>query len=112
MIEDEARARARSTPETASDPARAPNDGKGARASLPPRPPRRIGDACLRALGVALLASVPTGLRTAAAGGAFLDGVLVGAGVLLPIVLASIMLARQAGRGFRQLAGARPPKIA
>jgi choline-sulfatase len=72
----------------------------------------RLGEACLRALGVVALASVPTALRTSAAGGGFLDGLLVGMGVLLPLVLVALLLSRAAGRGFRQLVGAESPQPA
>ncbi len=72
----------------------------------------RLGDACLRALGVVALASVPTALRTSAAGGGFLEGFLVGKGVLLPVVLVALLLSRAAGRGFRQLVGAASPRPA
>src|SRR5262249_38670665 len=66
----------------------------------------RLGDACLRALAVVALASVPTALRTSGAGGGFVEGLLVGMGVLLPVVLVALLLSRAAGRGFRQLVGA------
>src|SRR5258707_523640 len=46
----------------------------------------RVGEGSLRALGVVLLSAVPTALRTATAGGSFFDGLLVGAGVLFPVV--------------------------
>jgi arylsulfatase A-like enzyme len=72
--------------------------------------PTRLGEACTRALGVALLASVPTALRTAGAGGSFLGGLLVGAGVLLPLVTLTLVLTRASGRGFRQLVGAESPR--
>ncbi len=74
--------------------------------------PARLGEACARALGVALLASVPTALRTAGAGGSFLGGLLVGAGVLLPLVTLTLVLTRASGRGFRQLVGAESPRAA
>ncbi|MEO7327187.1 MAG: sulfatase-like hydrolase/transferase [Minicystis sp.] len=74
--------------------------------------PARLGEACTRALGVALLASVPTALRTAGAGGSFLGGLLVGAGVLLPLVTLTLVLTRASGRGFRQLVGAESPRAA
>jgi choline-sulfatase len=67
----------------------------------------RAGETCLRALGVALLASVPTALRTMGAGGGFASGLLVGAGALLPVVALALALSRASGRGFRQFIGAR-----
>jgi len=72
----------------------------------------RLGEACLRALAVVALASVPTALRTSAAGGGFLEALLVGMGVLLPLVLVALLLSRAAGRGFRQLLGAESPRPA
>jgi hypothetical protein len=72
----------------------------------------RLGQSCLRALGVVALASVPTALRTSGAGGPFLEGLLVGMGVLLPLVLLALVLSRAAGRGFRQLVGAASPRAA
>jgi len=72
----------------------------------------RIGEASLRALAVALLASVPTALRTARSGGGFLDGLLIGAGVLVPFLACVILLAHSAGRGFRQFVGADSPRTA
>ncbi|MFO0761488.1 MAG: sulfatase-like hydrolase/transferase [Byssovorax sp.] len=74
--------------------------------------PARLGEACTRALGVAFLAAVPTALRTAGAGGSFLGGLLVGAGVLLPVVTLALVLTRASGRGFRQLVGAESPRVA
>jgi arylsulfatase A-like enzyme len=70
----------------------------------------RAGETCSRALGVALLASVPTALRTAVAGGDFASGLLIGAGVLLPIVVLALVLTRASKRGFRQLVGAESPR--
>jgi choline-sulfatase len=72
----------------------------------------RLGDACLRAIAVVALASVPTALRTSAAGGGLLEGLLVSSGVLLPAVLFALLLSRAAGRGFRQLVGAASPRPA
>ncbi len=72
----------------------------------------RLGEACLRALAVVVLASVPTALRTSGAGGSFVEGLVVGAGVLLPLVLVVLLLSRAAGRGFRQLLGAESPRPA
>jgi choline-sulfatase len=72
----------------------------------------RLGDACLRALAVVALASVPTALRTSGAGGSFVEALLVGTGVLLPVVLVALLLSRAAGRGFRQLVGAASPRPA
>ncbi len=72
----------------------------------------RFGEACLLGLGVASLAAVPTGLRTAGAGGSFLEGLLVGAAVLLPLVTLSLVLARAAGRGFRGIVGQSPARLA
>src|SRR6516162_2057308 len=72
----------------------------------------RLGDACLKALAVVALAAVPTALRTSAAGGGFVEGLLVGMGVLLPVVLVALLLSRAAGRGFRQLVGAASPRPA
>ncbi|AKT43265.1 sulfatase-like hydrolase/transferase [Chondromyces crocatus] len=65
----------------------------------------RLGEACLLGLGVASLAAVPTGLRTAGSGGAFLEGILVGAAALLPLITLALALARAAGRGFRGIVG-------
>ena len=62
----------------------------------------RVGEACVLALFVAVLASVPAALRTARAGGTFPDGLLTGAAVLLPrLGLPSGCLVRR--RGLRQL---------
>ena len=72
----------------------------------------RAGEACLRALAVVLLASVPTALRTAGAGGSFVGGWLLGAGVLLPIVAAALILSRASGRGFHLLVRAQGPRAA
>lgn len=72
--------------------------------------PTRAGEACLRALGVALLASVPTALRTMGAGGGFAGGLLVGTGALLPTVVLVLALSRASGRGVRQLVGAESPR--
>ncbi|WP_052376689.1 sulfatase-like hydrolase/transferase [Chondromyces apiculatus] len=81
-------------------------------ATVPAAPPpategwtTRLGEACLLGLGVASLAAVPTGLRTAGAGGAFPEGLLVGAAVLLPLITLALALARVAGRGFRSIVG-------
>ncbi|AUX20606.1 cell wall surface anchor family protein [Sorangium cellulosum] len=63
-------------------------------------------------LGVAALAAVPTALRTARAGASFLDGLLVGAAVLLPLVTLALILARAAGRGFRGIVGAGAERLA
>jgi choline-sulfatase len=70
----------------------------------------RAGETCLRALGVASLAAVPTALRTAGAGGDFPSGLLVGAAVLLPVVVLALALSQASGRGFRQLVGAASPR--
>jgi arylsulfatase A-like enzyme len=83
----------------------------------PPAPaPRswttRLGEACVLAVGVAAFSSVPTALRTAGAGGSFLDGLLVGTGVLLPLVAASVALFRAAGRGLRGVLGASSRRVA
>jgi hypothetical protein len=72
----------------------------------------RLGAACLRAVAVVALASVPAALRTSTAGGGFLDGLLVGMAVLLPIVLVALLLSGAAVRGFRQLVGAKDPRPA
>ncbi|APR80517.1 Sulfatase [Minicystis rosea] len=72
----------------------------------------RLGEACLRALGVVALASIPSALRTAGAGGGLFGGLFAGMGVLLPLVLAALLLARAAGRGFRQLLGTESPRRA
>lgn len=72
----------------------------------------RAGEACLRALAVVVLAAVPTALRTAGAGGSFLGGWLLGAGVFLPIVAAALILARASGRGFHLLVRAEGPRAA
>jgi arylsulfatase A-like enzyme len=72
----------------------------------------RLGEACVLAVGVAAFSSVPTALRTAAAGGSFLDGLLVGTGVLLPLVAASLALFRAAGRGLRGVLGASSRRVA
>jgi arylsulfatase A-like enzyme len=73
---------------------------------------QRAGEACLRALAVVVLASVPTALRTAGAGGSFPGGWLLGAGVLLPIVAAALILSRASGRGFHLLVQAEGPRAA
>ncbi|MGK4007076.1 sulfatase-like hydrolase/transferase [Sorangium sp. So ce1036] len=72
----------------------------------------RLGEACVLGLGVAALAAVPTALRTARAGASFLDGLLVGAAVLLPLVTLALILARAAGRGFRGIVGAGAERLA
>ncbi len=72
----------------------------------------RAGEACLRAVAVVLLASVPTALRTAGAGGSFPAGWLLGAGVLVPIVAAALILSRASGRGFHLLVQAGGPRAA
>ena len=53
-----------------------------------------------------------TALRTAGAGGAFLEGLLVGSAVLLPLVTLSLVLARAAGRGFRGIVGQGSARLA
>ncbi|AUX40149.1 cell wall surface anchor family protein [Sorangium cellulosum] len=63
-------------------------------------------------LGVASLSAVPTALRTARAGASFLDGLLVGAAILLPLVTLALILARAAGRGFRGIVGAGAERLA
>jgi arylsulfatase A-like enzyme len=80
--------------------------------SVAPKGPlwERAGDVFLRALAVSILASLPTGLRTAGAGGSFLEGLLLGAAVLLPITAVAIALARRAARGLRQVTGGPPPR--
>lgn len=72
----------------------------------------RVGEACVLALFVAVLASVPAALRTARAGGTFPDGLLTGAAVLLPPLVVLLVLARAAGRGFRALVGQASPRLA
>ncbi len=72
----------------------------------------RAGEACLRAVAVVLLASVPTALRTAGAGGSFPGGWLLGAGVLVPIVAAALILSRASGRGFHLLVQTGGPRAA
>ena len=57
------------------------------------------------AVAVALFAAVPTALRTSGAGGSFPGGLLIGAAVLAPLLVLSLVLARAAGRGFRGLVG-------
>jgi arylsulfatase A-like enzyme len=66
---------------------------------------RRLGEACLLGLGVALLSAVPTALRAARSGGSFPEGLLAGAAVLVPLVVLSLLLVRAAGRGFRAMVG-------
>ncbi|WP_437735427.1 sulfatase-like hydrolase/transferase [Sorangium sp. So ce1335] len=86
--------------------------------SAPPPPPRRsawttrLGEACVLGLGVASLSAVPTALRTARAGASFLDGLLVGTAVLLPLVTLALILSRAAGRGFRGIVGAGGERLA
>lgn len=63
-------------------------------------------------LGVASLSAVPTALRTARAGASFLDGLLVGTAVLLPLVTLALILSRAAGRGFRGIVGAGGERLA
>lgn len=72
----------------------------------------RLGEACLRAIGVVALASVPAALRTAGAGGGFFSGLFVSMGVLLPLVVLALFLTQAAGRGFRLLLGTDPPRRA
>src|SRR3954447_23023722 len=72
---------------------------------------RRLGEACVRALAVSALASVPGALRTHAAGGALLDGFVVGIGVLLPLVTLAMVLSRAASRGFRYIVGSKEPRV-
>src|SRR5215207_10121214 len=66
---------------------------------------RRLGEACLLGLGVALLSAVPTALRAARSGGSFPEGMLSGAAVLVPRVGLTLLLVRAAGRGFRAMVG-------
>ncbi len=70
----------------------------------------RFGEACARALGVSILAAIPTALRTSGSGGGFFAALLVCAAVLLPIVAFAVLLSRAAARGFRQLVGAGSPR--
>lgn len=63
-------------------------------------------------LGVASLSAVPTALRTARAGASFLDGLLVGTAILLPLVTLALILSRAAGRGFRGIVGAGGERLA
>ncbi|WP_437289255.1 sulfatase-like hydrolase/transferase [Sorangium sp. So ce406] len=63
-------------------------------------------------LCVASLSAVPTALRTARAGASFLDGLLVGTAVLLPLVTLALILSRAAGRGFRGIVGAGGERLA
>ncbi len=72
----------------------------------------RLGDVCLKALGVVALTSVSTALRTSGAGGGLLGGFFVGMAALLPPVLLALYLSKAAGRGFRQLLGPRSPRPA
>ncbi|WP_437601085.1 sulfatase-like hydrolase/transferase [Sorangium sp. So ce590] len=105
-----------------SAPPRSPS-GPPARTSAPsarsvPPPPRRsawttrLGEACVLGLGVASLSAVPTALRTARAGASFLDGLLVGTAILLPLVTLALILSRAAGRGFRGIVGAGGERLA
>ncbi|WP_437782323.1 sulfatase-like hydrolase/transferase [Sorangium sp. So ce1097] len=55
---------------------------------------------------------MPTALRTARAGASFLDGLLVGTAVLLPLVTLALILSRAAGRGFRGIVGAGGERLA
>ncbi|WP_437487258.1 sulfatase [Sorangium sp. So ce1014] len=85
--------------------------------SVPPPPRRsawttRLGEACVLGLGVASLSAVPTALRTARAGASFLDGLLVGTAILLPLVTLALILSRAAGRGFRGIVGAGGERLA
>ncbi|WP_437907519.1 sulfatase-like hydrolase/transferase [Sorangium sp. So ce327] len=87
------------------------------RSAAPPPPRRsawttRLGEACVLGLGVAALSAVPTALRTARAGASFLDGLLVGTAVLLPLVTLALILSRAAGRGFRGIVGAGGERLA
>ncbi len=70
----------------------------------------RVGEACLLGLGVAVFAALPTAIRTAGSGGSFPEGLLAGAAVLAPILVASLGLARAAGRGFRGITGTPVPR--
>jgi arylsulfatase A-like enzyme len=70
----------------------------------------RLGEACLLGLGVAVFAALPTALRTAGSGGSFPEGLLAGAAVLAPLLVAGIGLARAAGRGFRGITGTPVPR--
>ncbi|WP_437637141.1 sulfatase [Sorangium sp. So ce854] len=86
-----------------------------ARSAPPPRHSAwttRLGEACVLGLGVASLSAVPTALRTAGAGASFLDGLLVGTAVLLPLVTLALILSRAAGRGFRGIVGAGGERLA
>lgn len=89
------------------------SEARPTRTTTPPGQPfsERLGEACVRAIGVAVLGAIPTALRTSAAGGGVLDGFLVGAGVLLPLVAITLLVAKQAGRGFRLLVAHRPPRV-
>ena len=57
------------------------------------------------AVAVALFAAVPTALRTSGAGGSFPGGLLIGAAVLAPLLVLSLVLARAPRRGFRGRVG-------
>jgi arylsulfatase A-like enzyme len=102
-----------SRPPGLSDPER------GAATPTPPAPEGRApegtpgwmllaGQASVLALGIALFASVPTALRTARAGGSFLEGAALSAAVLLPLLALALGLARSARRGFRAIVGPGP----
>src|SRR5262249_50060356 len=70
----------------------------------------RLGDVCLRGLGVVALTSVPAALRASAAGGGCFESLFVGMVVLLPVALLALFRSQAAGRGFRQLVGAESPR--
>ncbi len=70
----------------------------------------RAGEACLLGLAIATFTAVPTALRTASAGASFGEGLLLGAGILVPVLALSLGLARAAGRGFRGITGVESPR--
>lgn len=100
--------KARSEPPPA--PGKTPPTPRASDAGTAPGWGVRLGEACVLAVGVTLLAAVPTALRTAGAGGSFLGGWLVATAVLLPLVVLSLLFVRAAGRGFRGLVGVEPPR--
>jgi arylsulfatase A-like enzyme len=66
-------------------------------------------EACAIALVAAVVCALPTAYRTGSTGGSALDGLLVGAAVLMVLLLPVMLLKERALRGWRGVAGKEPP---
>jgi hypothetical protein len=98
----------------ADEPKEATTSHPPTRRSQPPSipPPAQswgtsLGEACALAAVCALIGSIPSALRAAREGGAFLGGWLASAATVLPLLVGFVALSRGAGRGFRMLTGNR-----